>query len=169
MQEELERTYLHKQQLEQQAHQVLETTKNEKDQTLKRLKTSSKRLKDELKQAKVELINKSRELEKYHLQETTREKSLAWKITTPMRAIAKPFKKTSRDKESIQEQIDLLRTCGLFDEGVVHLLQMKMLPKKDPTRLNIISVLAPLKGGIHRRYSALGFILKIILTLPKQV
>ena len=34
-----------------------------------------------------------------------------------MRAIAKPFKKKSRDQESTQEQIDLLRACGLFDEA----------------------------------------------------
>jgi len=101
VQEELEKAFLQRQQLEQQTHQLVVTAKNEKNQ--------------ELQQAKDELLNKAREVEKHNQRETKLKQTVSWKITAPMRAIAKPFKKLSKDEIKIKEQIKLLRNCDLFD------------------------------------------------------
>ena len=49
--------------------------------------------------------------------ETKLKQTVSWKITAPIRAIAKPFKKLSKEQMKTQAQIKLLRTCGLFDEA----------------------------------------------------
>jgi hypothetical protein len=101
VQEELEKIFLQKQQLERQTHQLVETVKNEKN--------------DELQQVKDELLQKERELEKLHQRDHKLKQSVSWKITSPIRAIAKPFKKLSKDEMKIEEQIKLLRSSELFD------------------------------------------------------
>ncbi len=103
VQEELEKIFLQKQQLEQPMQQLVKTAENETNQ--------------ELQHTKEELLRKEREVEKYHQRESNFKQSVSWKITAPMRAIAKPFEKLSKEKLKTKEQIKLLRTCGLFDEA----------------------------------------------------
>jgi myosin heavy subunit len=103
VQEELEKTFLLRKPLDRQAHQLIETAKNGNLQ--------------ELEQLKKELLSKEREIEKYHLRETKLKQTLSWKITAPIRAIAKPFKKMNKVEMKIQKQINLLRNCNLFDEA----------------------------------------------------
>ena len=102
VQAELEKIFLQKQQLERQTHQFVETVKNEKN--------------EELQQVKDELLHKAREIEKLLQSDHKLKQSVSWKITTPIRAIAKPFKKLSKEKTNIEAQIKLLKSCELFDE-----------------------------------------------------
>jgi hypothetical protein len=45
---------------------------------------------------------------------------VSWKITTPLRAMARPFRKSNKEKNELNETNDevmLLKTSGLFDEA----------------------------------------------------
>lgn len=97
VQEELEKTFLHKHQLEQQLQQSVMKTK----------KTTTKELQHV----------QERDLKKQHQREPNLKHTLAWKITAPIRVITKLFKKLSKERMKAQEQIKLLRTCGLFNEA----------------------------------------------------
>ena len=59
---------------------------------------------------------KAREIEKLLQSDHKLKQSVSWKITTPIRAVAKPFKKLSKDKMKIEAQIKLLKSSDLFDE-----------------------------------------------------
>jgi myosin heavy subunit len=103
VQEELEQTFLQRKQLERTTKQHIEITVNEKN--------------IELQKVKDELLNKEREVEKYRKRAARLKQTVSWKITSPIRAIANPFNKSSKDQKNIKDQIKLLRTCGHFDEA----------------------------------------------------
>jgi hypothetical protein len=43
--------------------------------------------------------------------------TVSWKITAPVRAMARPFRKASKKTNPIEEQVELINQSGLFDEA----------------------------------------------------
>jgi hypothetical protein len=41
----------------------------------------------------------------------------SWKMTAPVRAVAKPFKKSDKEGQRVKEQMQLIKSSGLFDES----------------------------------------------------
>jgi len=63
-----------------------------------------------------ELSARDREIEMQQNQITQLKKTFSWKITAPVRALAKPFKKSSKDNVLIMNQVEIIKQSGLFDE-----------------------------------------------------
>jgi hypothetical protein len=103
VQEELEKIFLQKQQMEKQTQQLLDKVENEKLHLQQ--------------QANTDLLSIKSEVKKLQQHEANLKQTVSWKLTTPIRAFGKPFRKLSKDKLKIEQQIKLLKTCGLFDEA----------------------------------------------------
>jgi hypothetical protein len=43
--------------------------------------------------------------------------TVSWKITAPVRALARPFRQWSKKTDPIQEQVELIKQSSLFDES----------------------------------------------------
>lgn len=103
VQEELENNFLIKMQLAQTTPKHKVTTDNEQTKELQRIKA--------------QLLNKDRENKRRLQREMNLKRSVSWKITTPIRVIAKPFKYLSKKRITTRKQIKFLKACGLFDEA----------------------------------------------------
>ena len=63
------------------------------------------------------LLIKEGEIEKQRQRVTKLKQTVSWKITAPVRAMAKPFKRSSKQQKKMETQVKLLKTSGLFDEA----------------------------------------------------
>ncbi len=108
VQEELEDTFLRNQNLKQ-AHDRSEAANKQASQ-------ENEKLSRELQQVGEELLNKDREIEKQRKRVTKLKQTVSWKITAPVRAMAKPFKRSRKEQKLTNEEVQLLKTSGLFDE-----------------------------------------------------
>ena len=108
VQEELEDTFLRNQNLKQ-AHDRSEAANKQASQ-------ENEKLSLELQQVGEELLNKDREIEKQRKRVTKLKQTVSWKITAPVRAMAKPFKRSRKEQKLTNEEVKLLKTSGLFDE-----------------------------------------------------
>jgi hypothetical protein len=108
VQEELEDTFLRNQNLKQ-AHDRSEAANKQASQ-------ENEKLSLELQQVGEELLNKDREIERQRKRVTKLQQTVSWKITAPVRAMAKHFKRSRKEQKRTNEEVKLLKTSGLFDE-----------------------------------------------------
>ena len=155
VQEELEETFLRNQNLKQ-AHQRLEAAKKE---AVKENETLSR----ELQQVREELLIKEGEIEKQRQRVTKLKQTVSWKITAPMRGIAKPFKRPSKEQKKTKDKSSFLKIPGSSTRHGI-LLNMQMWPVMAPTLSSTICVMVPQRGEIHHRCLIHSSTLNPILT-----
>jgi hypothetical protein len=73
-----------------------------------------------MQQFEEELLAKDREIETQCQRAKRLKQTVSWKITTPLRLMTKPFRKSNKDKNELNEtneEVTLLKKSGLFDEA----------------------------------------------------
>ncbi len=119
--------------LEEREGELVEKTNrvNEKEGQVKKLSTELAGLTDALKDAAEEQVAFTRQLAQMDVAlkakdmeiEAQRQRvaklkaTVSWKITAPVRAIARPFRKASKNTDPIKKQVALIKQSGLFDEN----------------------------------------------------
>jgi len=122
VQEELETVFRQKQQLSQGCQTLVATSEEaarEKVQLLSELQRAQEELAHysvKYQEQQRELLARDNEVEAHRQRLSKVKDTMSWKITAPMRAIARPFKKSNGDGEKIKQEIKLLQASGLFDE-----------------------------------------------------
>ena len=112
VQEELEDIFLRNQNLKQ-AHDRSEAAN-------KQLAEEKEKLSIELQRVERNLLEKDEEIEMQRQRAKRLKQTVSWKITTPLRAMARPFRKSNKEKNELNEtneEVTLLKTSGLFDEA----------------------------------------------------
>jgi chromosome segregation ATPase len=107
VQEELETIFLRNQNLKQ-AHQQLEASQIEAAR-------ANEVLVQELQQVNQALGAKDGEIEKQRQRVTRLKQTVSWKVTAPLRVMAKPFNASIKEQKKAQKQIELLKSSGHFD------------------------------------------------------
>jgi hypothetical protein len=69
-----------------------------------------------MQQFEEELLAKDREIETQRQRVTRLKQTVSWKITAPVRAMARPFKRLPKEHKKPNEELKLLKSSGLFDE-----------------------------------------------------
>jgi hypothetical protein len=108
VQEELEEIFLRHQNMKQ-AHKKLETA-NQQAVEEKDI------LSQDLQQVKQELQDKNKEIEKQLQRNTFLKGTASWKMTAPVRAVIRLFRKSGKKKDDTKKLVKLLKASGLFDE-----------------------------------------------------
>ena len=122
VQEELEDIFLRNQNLK----QAQQRAEDEQKLALQKNETLS----HELNLAKAELESKEREIEEQRQRVIKLKKTVSWKITTPIRLMARPFKK-SPPKQAINiEEVQLLKASGTFRRGIIILSENEDVSKE---------------------------------------
>ena len=109
VQEELEDIFLRNQNLKQ-AHDRSEAAN-------KKTADENENLSQKLQQVLEELLVKDRVIESHRQRVTRLKQTVSWKITVPLRAVARPFRRSPKEQKQATEEIKLLKTSGLFDEA----------------------------------------------------
>ncbi len=109
VQEELENYFLRNQNFKQARARI------EKEQ--KEAVQAGESLSHELQQVRGELTVKDRQIDIQHQRIAWIKQTFSWKITAPLRALAKPLNYLNKDTQKTKEQIKLLKTSNHFDEA----------------------------------------------------
>lgn len=75
------------------------------------------KLTKQLTQRNAELKAKDIEIEAQRQRVAKLKATVSWKITTPMRALVRPFRKIQKNTDPINKQVQLIRKSGLFDDA----------------------------------------------------
>lgn len=105
VQEELEDTFLRNQNLKQ-SYKRLDAVHQQNGTLL-----------EELRLAKEMIVAKECEIEKLYHREARLKKTVSWKVTRPLRAMAKPFGASVKEQKKLKKVIKLLKSSGYFDEA----------------------------------------------------
>ena len=108
VQEELEEIFLRNQNLKQ--------AKQTADEEHKLALQNNETLTHELHETGKNLLSKEKEIETQRQRVNKLKKTVSWKITAPLRVLARPLKKSPPEQKLNVEEVQLLKTSGLFDE-----------------------------------------------------
>ena len=70
----------------------------------------------QIKEKNVELQTKENTIKRQRQRVARIKESVSWKITSPLRALARPFRKSSKNSDPIKKQVELIKQSCLFDK-----------------------------------------------------